>query len=40
MSIKQMVEALQIDEETTRKNLQCLTTNKFKILAIQKQQQA
>lgn len=30
------MEALQIDEETARKNLQCLATNKFKILLVQK----
>lgn len=32
-----MIDALSVDDETVRKNVQCLTTNKFKILVIKKQ---
>jgi hypothetical protein len=32
ISVGKIVEALQIDEETARKNLQCLSTSKYRIL--------
>lgn len=38
LSVQQIVDALQIDEETARKNLQCLATAKYRILITKKQQ--
>lgn len=37
ISVGRIIEVLQIDEETARKNLQCLATSKYRILIMQKQ---
>jgi len=36
MTVTEIVDALQIDEVTVRKNLTCLTQNKYKILELEK----